>query len=260
MTFELHDRLRNNEYTGSNRCYPCTIANVIISATVSVIIYNFHSFMLAFAIFSASIFTIYYRGYLIPKTPELTKRYFPRAILRLFGKDNIGAANLSDSADLLIDWNILVPCDREQDLCISDNFLSLWMSQYNNEGYKDSIEQNLDDLFLSIEHPKLIHDETSVFVLDENDEPLISRISTTALALDLGGNSVLKSKVNDWRGLTPSQKSDILQTLRLFLQNCPNCGSQLELNEDVRESCCSTHDVYVLKCNNCSTEIAETPA
>lgn len=40
----------------------------------------------AFAAFGASAVSSYYRGYLIPGTPELTQRYLPDPVLAAFGR------------------------------------------------------------------------------------------------------------------------------------------------------------------------------
>ena len=60
-------RLRQPEYTGRNRCVPCTIVNlliaVIITGGVAVV-----SIPLGGALFVVSLGAIYFRGYLVPGT------------------------------------------------------------------------------------------------------------------------------------------------------------------------------------------------
>lgn len=87
------DRLRRPEYTGVNRCLPCTVTNVAIAATLSggiayawVILIGSHWWFPAGSLFLISLGAIWLRGYLVPGTPQLTKRYFPDWLLAKFDK------------------------------------------------------------------------------------------------------------------------------------------------------------------------------
>ncbi len=79
-------RLRNPAYTGENRCVPCTAVNVAISV-VAAAVAAVAAVELAAAVLAVSLSAIYLRGYLVPGTPTLTKRYFPPWLLARFGKD-----------------------------------------------------------------------------------------------------------------------------------------------------------------------------
>lgn len=95
MFVELTDKMRRPEYVGENRCLPCTAVNLVIAAIAAVAA----SFLLAALgvstgvhaavggfVFGVSVVAVYLRGYLVPGTPTLTKRYLPLWALRLFGK------------------------------------------------------------------------------------------------------------------------------------------------------------------------------
>ena len=81
----LRDRIREPEYTGANRCVPCTVLNGILALALTAAAAVFGP-VAAAVVLVASLGSIYYRGYLVPGTPELTKRYLPDRVLRLFGK------------------------------------------------------------------------------------------------------------------------------------------------------------------------------
>lgn len=85
-TNEVIDRLRQPEYVGENRCVPCTVVNSIIALLLA------GAVALAWppagaAVLLLSAAAIYLRGYLVPGTPELTRRYLPDRVLRAFGKE-----------------------------------------------------------------------------------------------------------------------------------------------------------------------------
>ncbi|ADB62613.1 hypothetical protein Htur_3751 [Haloterrigena turkmenica DSM 5511] len=86
MELEIVDDLRQPAYTGENRCEPCTILNLAIAAAVGSLIARKSRLGGALAV-GVSIALIYLRGYLVPGTPTLTKRYLPPEVLRWFGKE-----------------------------------------------------------------------------------------------------------------------------------------------------------------------------
>ncbi|WP_293032421.1 hypothetical protein [Natronococcus sp.] len=87
MRETIVDRLRQPEYTGENRCTPCTILNLAIAGAIGTAVAR-RSRIAGAAVVGASTAAIYLRGYLVPGTPELTKRYLPERVLRLFGKES----------------------------------------------------------------------------------------------------------------------------------------------------------------------------
>lgn len=86
MTTDLIDRLEQPEYTGENRCGACTAVNLLLAAALAALLGR-RNRALGLLAFVGSAALIYLRGYLVPGTPELTKRYLPPSVLALFGKD-----------------------------------------------------------------------------------------------------------------------------------------------------------------------------
>ena len=88
---DLIQSLKQPEYTGENRCTPCTIVNVCIAAVAAGAAATRGSKrtgrLLGTAVFTVSVALIYLRGYLVPGTPTLTKRYFPDWVLAWFDKE-----------------------------------------------------------------------------------------------------------------------------------------------------------------------------
>ncbi|GAB3032824.1 hypothetical protein GCM10025298_22210 [Natronobiforma cellulositropha] len=82
----VYERVHQPEYTGENRCIPCTSVNVVIALVVAggIALWNRPIALVAFVL---SLAAIYVRGYLVPGTPTLTKRYFPDWLLAKFDKE-----------------------------------------------------------------------------------------------------------------------------------------------------------------------------
>ncbi|MFB6194579.1 MAG: hypothetical protein ABEI80_00270 [Haloplanus sp.] len=104
------DRFRQPEYVGENRCIPCTIVNVALALYASVALAVLVTFVGpasvaalvgvgAFALCGAA---IYLRGYLVPGTPTLTKRYLPDRVLAAFDKEpgTTGLTGTDDAASV----------------------------------------------------------------------------------------------------------------------------------------------------------------
>jgi len=79
------DRYKNESYTGVNRCTPCTVVNVALAGLLGLGLGVVAPPVGAVA-FVVGLGSIYFRGYLVPGTPELTKRYFPDWLLARFDK------------------------------------------------------------------------------------------------------------------------------------------------------------------------------
>jgi len=88
------DRLRQPEYTGDDRCLPCTVLNVAVAVVVSALLGR-RQRALGILVLGVSLAAIYLRGYLVPGTPELTDRYLPESVRRSIGKDPV-AERLED--------------------------------------------------------------------------------------------------------------------------------------------------------------------
>ena len=81
-------RIRRPEYTGDNRCLPCTAVNLVLATALTGVV-ALVSPPVAAAVAAGSLASIYARGYLVPGTPELTKRYLPDRVLAWFGKGDV---------------------------------------------------------------------------------------------------------------------------------------------------------------------------
>lgn len=101
MGMEALFRLRREEHTGEQRCWPCTLVNILIVVGLAAALGHV-SRPLAIALMAAGLVLIYLRGYLIPGTPELTRRYLPGRVLRLFGKEVTTEIAAPDDEDLAV--------------------------------------------------------------------------------------------------------------------------------------------------------------
>lgn len=265
----IADRIRQPEYTGENRCMPCTLVNTLISIVLSGVLWfgatQYGAADLAPAIgvgsFVVFVGAIYFRGYLVPGTPELTKKYFPRRLLALFGKAPAQHSHQYEPdiepEQVLDEAGIIEPCMGGQDLCLTEAFQSAWRDRIvevreagkNRESLAAILDADPDEL--EIED----HDDARLARLDGMHVGQWE--SEGALIADLAAEPLMADHYDGWEDLEVQDRSRVLVSLRIFLEECPTCEGAVQLTEEEVESCCSTMDVVAAVCTECESRLLE---
>ncbi|QZA88447.1 hypothetical protein K0C01_11785 [Salinarchaeum sp. IM2453] len=287
--------LRQPEYTGENRCEPCTIANIGIAAVVSGVIAR-RSKPAALVAFAGSVVLIYLRGYLIPKTPELTKQYLPAPILRLFGKDPYpdmqsgiqttptqpqeenteGQSTPSREGDegeqILVkemdketyfrEIGVIEECEDINDLCLTEEFNTEWINKMEATDADTITSADIINTMGIDDEPvgefELISDGDAYRL--QREERIIGQWpSAAAMLADVTGAQVLDDWHPSWTRIDAAQKGELLNGLRLFLETCPTTGGNIVAGEEVVESCCHSYEVIAISCEETGERIFEHP-
>jgi hypothetical protein len=269
MATPVLDQFREPEYTGENRCLPCTVVNLLIavavSAGVAVVAGSVSSPTAGLvgggSVFLASLLSIYLRGYLVPGTPELTKRYFPPWLLALFGKappEPVSVDSDLDPEEALVTAGALEPCADRDDLCLTEGFRESWYAEIERIERDGSGRERLLEL-LGAEAGEVRFEEYGDAFRARVDDRVVGRWESEAAYLaDLGAARALESRVGNWRELSVRARSQLLSGLRLFIDSCPSCGGTPDFGTETVESCCSTHDVAAVSCDDCGARLFET--
>ncbi|WP_380680373.1 hypothetical protein [Salinigranum sp. GCM10025319] len=269
-------RLRQPEYTGDNRCLPCTAVNLVLAVFASVVLSVVLTPVVGVLAFAVSLAAIYLRGYLVPGTPELTKRYFPDWFLAWFDKEPDRRADFgdrqadfgnrqadlsvdpdeeSDAEDVLLSLDAVEPCAGEDDLCLTDAFAEAWYGEISRLRDEDARRRALIDLF-EVDSVTVKTTGGRVSVLDGRTR-LARWPSEGALLADLAADRVLDARAAGWSDLEHRRRFGVLTGLRVFLEECPLCGGRVELGENTVESCCRSWDVFTVSCTACDTGLLE---
>ncbi|AUX10396.1 hypothetical protein AArcSl_2781 [Halalkaliarchaeum desulfuricum] len=270
------DRLRRPEYTGENRCVPCTLLNSVLAVILALAV-GLVSAIAGFLVLLVSATAIYFRGYLVPGTPTITQRYFPDRVLQWFGKEPIPtqdafdtdggvAAEMDDGTDhvleeyehvgeLLADAGIVDDCEDVDDLCLTPAFEEAWWDRIERfregdlalEQLAAVLEVDPDDVSVTGEDPF----EVTI------DGVTAGRWSSRAAFLaDLGAEPTLGEWLSVWDELDQRQSGELLASLRAFLERCPDCDGELTSIEDVTKTCCSGEYVNVSRdCTECGASV-----
>lgn len=248
--------IQDPRYTGENRCLPCTIVNSAIGIVLAAIA-ALESLYLAGGILCLAAVAIGLRGYLIPGTPTVTKRYLPERVLRWFGKQPTNIENdyqISeetsdlDTEDILLSENVLRICDDGADLRLTDQARERWNAEI--ESYDGVTASNVSSMLPSVDKYSSVHlteNQTGV-ELTCNGQWIGQWPSEAAVGADVTGAAVLDAHLPMWKGFNAQERSQLLTGLRLFVPKCPTTGSTVSMSERTVPSCCSSHQVVALTC------------
>ncbi len=268
------DRFRRPEYTGENRCPPCTVVNVAIAVGLAIVI-AVVSPPVGIVVGLVSLLAIYLRGYLVPGTPTLTKRYFPEWLLAKFEKAPASPAvdqrasqeRQRDATDAvededvdperaLLEAGVVADCVDGTDLCLADDVDEQFRSRIDDLREGDRREQ-LAARF-DIDPERVRHRELESHVFVTVDGRRAGRWeSDAALLADLAGFDVLEARLADWESLPLETQSQLVASLRVFVEQCPSCEGEISIGEETVESCCRAHEIYAITCDDCGARVIE---
>ena len=261
-------KLKDEDYTGENRCLPCTAVNLFFAAIFGMLawvaISSVSSSPLGFRagvfLFVLSCLIIYFRGYLVPGTPTLTKRYLPRWVLALFGKDpGITAVRLDDgSLDTLGSLRQgMILTDHDGEAVLTEEF----ERQLTERAADSSVEDAPSRLetALSAEHESVdVRPQSDGAVeLHVGDHETRGWPTVDAVRIDVATATVLESTLPEWDALSSQERFTLLREVRSRLDTCPLCDGVLMIDGGFVESCCAMDLVSTLVCTDCTATLHE---
>lgn len=260
----LIETLRNPSYTGKNRCTPCTVLNLAIAIVLATLVTAW-SLVGGIIVLTASALVIGLRGYLIPGTPALTKQYMPKSVLRVFGKTHNKETERRVNSDvsrnlekILLSADVLEACGDQSDLCLTPKALSRWETEI--DAYDCVTPRHVSNLApsSSLEAEISIEDLTNGVIVESDGEQINHWPSRASMVTDLTGAAVLDDMISEWRSLSELERGHLLTGLRLFVPHCPTGHGDVAMTEETIESCCSSHEVVALVCDD-GQRILEQP-
>jgi len=256
-------RFRQPEYTGENRCVPCTVLNLAI-AVVVVGLVSLVSPPVGVVVFVASVAAIYLRGYLVPGTPTLTKRYFPDSVLRLFDKHDVPEPPAVEDDDdveaFLLDVGAVEECRDGTDLCLTEDFRKAWNDRIERHRERGDEDGRADALFdgLDVDRDRVrVEPHGDAYEAYIDDTRVGQWESRAAYLADIAAEEEFRERHPAWSRLGFDQRTEVLGALRLWLERCPECDGPVTLGEETVESCCRSIDVIAATCEACGSRVFE---
>jgi hypothetical protein len=81
--------------------------------------------------------------------------------------------------------------------------------------------------------------------------------SEPALSADIAANEELSESYASWDEVVPINRGRILSSLRMFLEECPDCGGPATFQQETVESCCRSMEVAAVSCDHCDARLFE---
>lgn len=286
MISDVIAALRQPAYTGDNRCEPCTVLNVAIALVLSVVLSR-KSRRLGAVAFGVSTLIIYLRDYLVPGTPSLTKQHLPASVLRWFGKEpepdvanGFGGSAVTqsepshpatttdaetDSLEItpeqyLTERTIVEPCEEIDDLCLTAAFETAWANEIDAIDLEAITAEDAAAVFgIEGDDDLEIAEFGDARVMTRDGAQIGKWPSQAALVADLTAARVLSERDGNWERYTPESKGQLLTSLRLFLESCPTSGGTVSMDEETVESCCTSHEIIAVTCDETDERLFEHP-
>lgn len=251
-------RLKRPEYTGENRCLPCTVLNTAIAGLVGVGM-SFYWIPAGVAAFVLGLVVIFFRGYLVPGTPTVV-RYFPEWVHAALGTEH-HPEPVNSSLDIeqtLKDADIVRECPETADLCLTDDYRSAWRAQMAELDDEDQQRYRLSDsLTVPANEVTFTESESGWYVYVDGVRAGRWQ-SRAAFVADLASERLLGSRLDRWDTLAPDDRTQLLVSLRSFIEACPTCGGEVVGDEEIARSCCRDDIVSMTTvCADCDAVLFE---
>ena len=243
------DAVRRPEYTGQNRCWPCTALNAALLAVGCLLAWLVWPLLAVVAAIGGAA-AIALRGYLFPYTPEVGPKlaaalpgdWFEKPARRPSGS-LAGADSDEERAERL-----MVELERAgvlvadgQELYISDEFWAAWeaamddLADASTETLADAVRVAAESAGRSVEVEALSGDQQDFVVVDHPGDAGESWLSRHLAVAEVGAVRALGDVAP---GLDPQLRSFAARPLRAFLPACPICGSEVIVTEP--HACCGS--------------------
>ncbi|MEF8886727.1 MAG: hypothetical protein V5A30_02895 [Haloarculaceae archaeon] len=247
-------RVRRPEYTGPNRCLPCTAVNLVLVAAATAVVAAV-SLPAALAVGTVSLALVYLRGYLVPGTPALTKRYLPERMFAWFGKAD-GPTSDVDPGVVLAAADVLVEEPGGADVALDPQFVVAWTERTRALLEEDAVavlaaEAGTPGADLTV------RPAGEGLVATVHGRQVASWESAVALRADAAAMGLLAERVPAWDHMAVDAHSETTGALRLLADTCPSCGSPTALEEGTVESCCASYPVVAVRCSGCHARLVE---
>ena len=252
-------RLRNPAYTGANRCLPCTGVNLGLTAGAALGV-GIVSRPAGALVAAAGLLAIWLRGYVVPGTPELTKRYLPDRVLAWFDKAPTADALGGIDPEAYLRTAGVVTDGPDGDLAVRPAVRAALIEGVAELDTDERLARALADTLSLDPTDVTVRPEGVGYAARVGSQPAGRWESRVALATDLAADELVAERVGGWLALPVDTRSSLLGAFRLSLDSCPGCDGDVTLGSDTAESCCRTYEVLAATCESCGSRLFEVDA
>ncbi|WP_152422720.1 hypothetical protein [Natrialba taiwanensis] len=174
---------------------------------------------------------------------------FPQKVLHWFGKETTSPIRNFDPSSqipILENEDIIRYSEKSEDYVVSEEIVSNIAKNYT--GQKDSlcvdeIPENLD-----IDDVSVLYRAEKIYLVSD-DRRIHYWPSEVAIVIDLILIDVLRESITSWNVISPEKRLNLLATIRLFLQECPNRDPTIGKISEY-ETCCDEKRIFKTICES----------
>lgn len=298
MSASVLNKLRQPDFTQETPRFPNTVRNALIAfifgfvaTSVWLVIVGSFAWIISNIVVTIGIVAVLLQVYLVLVTPELTKQYFPDRILLDYDNDPVpriratdpggdggtdgnhdgdetptkkngggsSPAKRSEAEAWLSAARVIVPCEQKNDLCLNDDFRTEWYGRIqtirDNEEIKDMLVQEFDLCPTDIQFEK----EQETYIARCDSQKVGYWQSRAAMVAEIAAARELPNWFDEWDNLSTGLRSNLLFTLRIFLNVCPLCDDSVRIATETVEKGGQTNEVFAGTCEGCETRTFEMP-
>lgn len=261
--------LRRPEYTGENRCWPCTGVNVAIVAVLGLVVAVLAGPAVALPVLSVGLAAVWLRGYVVPYTPRFAPPLVahipglsdPKPSDRLPGSLAAGEADPDAVLPALVDAGVLtVSAERVEP---APSFAAAWADRIDelSADSPTALPEAVREQFPTVRDVELLTPDGDPWLVVTDAAGEEVWLSEPVAIAELAALAALAAVAPD---LDDGVRSLAPRPLRAFLTSCPACdGPVVEL--DPRNCCGGYRDrterpESVLACGDCDRQLYAIPA
>jgi hypothetical protein len=241
-------RFHDPRYTGANRCWPCSILNGGIAAVVAGALLLAGRPVLAAGAVVVALAAIVFKGYLVPGTPQLTRR-LPDSVLAVLGKSgrSTGGAGrtVATTADeseedlaaslraagVVTDELRLAPAAAETIAAAAREFVD------DEAGLRAAIVESYPKA-VAVSVGRSLGGGEHWHALDEREMAVVQWDDRAVAALDAAAATHLAERLPSWGDRPLEERQAVLALLRHDAESCPVCESAFTTSDGPRVACC----------------------
>lgn len=276
LSTDAVDRLRDERFTGPRRCWKCTVGNVLLLAALSILL-GFVWMPVAAVLAIVGAAHIWLRGYLVPATPQITRRLFGTGFEKEStasrpdahtdtSLDSLTGSTYTEEelVDLLVGAGVLVEADSDVQLAPSFEDV-LWEHISDSRARSpDELAARVDDHFDSVVDawPEQLREQTWVVASTGADHLRDEHwIRTPIVVADL---AIIETLSALEPSLTTAEAAAVAPAVRLLFDRCPVCEETLRVST-VGSCCGDASSMFnppdlALHCPTCSIPFARIPS
>lgn len=249
----MQPRFRNPQYTGPNRCWPCTALNVGVVLLGGAALTALGDAAVALPAVVVGLAVIWLRGYLVPGTPRFG-RALPEPVRSWFGTHD--PVTERPATDALVAAGVL-----RDDLSLdpeADTTIRAQASAYVDD--RDALEAAVLTQFdaATVSVNRRLGGGERWFVLDDDEQTVQQWEARPVAALDVAGARFLDSRLPDWDQRDDRERSAMLALLRYGVSACPDCGTGFEESDGEDVTCCGGRSlVGARRCGECGYALVD---